>query len=53
MCTLRGLYDKVFSLAFSPDGKRVVGGSDNYLAIVIIWDVETGTQVCKHGGRIL
>jgi len=33
----------VSSLAFSPDGKRVVSGSDNNL--VKIFDTETGAEV--------
>ena len=41
--TLTGRTGAVFSVAFSPDGKRVVGGSaDNR---VHIWDVATGAEV--------
>ena len=48
VCTLRGHFGKVRSVAFSPDGKRVVSGSDDHL--VKIWDIETETEVCQHGG---
>jgi WD40 repeat protein len=45
MCTLRGHSDMVRSVAFSPDGTRVVSGSDDKL--VKIWSSETGAEVCS------
>ena len=39
----------VNSIAISPDGKRVVSGSDDNL--VKIWNAETGAEVSSHGGR--
>ena len=51
VCTLRGHSGRVRSIAFSPDGKRVVSGSDDHL--VKIWDVEAETEVCTHGGETL
>jgi len=38
----------VFSVAFSPNGKRVVSGSKDNL--VKIWDTETGTKVSSFVG---
>ena len=43
VCTLTGHSGEVRSVTFSPDGRRVVSGSDDYL--VKIWDVETGAAV--------
>jgi len=45
MRTLMGHSSGVWSVDFSPNGKRVVSGSDN---IVKIWDAETGVQVSSH-----
>ena len=46
--TLTGHSDKVYSVKFSPDGKRIVSGSeDNF---VKIWDAATGAEVSSHGG---
>ena len=44
---LRGHEDPVYSVAFSPDGRRVVSGSggyggDNTTVRVCVWDAETG-----------
>ena len=39
----------VNSIAISPDGKRVVSGSDDNL--VKTWNAETGAEVSSHGGR--
>ena len=51
MCSLTGHSDCVYSVAFSPDSKRVVSGSvDN---LVKIWDVETGAEVCSYLGCAL
>ena len=43
MHTLAGHTGEVTSVAFSPDGARVVSGSNDLLAIV--WDAETGAEV--------
>ena len=43
MCTLTGHVGWVRSVAFSPDGKRVVSGSADNL--VKIWDIATGAEV--------
>ena len=42
-CPVIGHSDEVHSVAFSPDGKRVVSGSEDTLAM--IWNAGTGTQV--------
>ena len=42
-CTLTGHSAAVNSVAFSPDGTRVVSGSDDNT--VKIWDSQTGTEV--------
>ena len=41
--TLTGHSQRVNSVAFSPDGKRAVSGSDDKL--VKIWSSETGAEV--------
>jgi hypothetical protein len=43
LCTLAGHSGEVFSVAYSPNGKRVV--SCSYDKRVKIWDAETGTEV--------
>ena len=45
VCTLTGHKGNVICVAFSPDGKRIVSGSEDCL--VKIWDVEKGKQVCS------
>ena len=48
--TLRGHSHRVISVAFSPDGTRIVSGSTDRL--VKIWDAETGAEVRSFvGGR--
>ena len=46
MRTLTGHSDEVTSVALSPDGTRIVSGSDDHL--VKIWDTETGAEVSSH-----
>ena len=46
MRTLTGHTDAVGSVAFSPEGNRVVSGS--YDKLVKIWDTETGAEVSSH-----
>ncbi len=41
--TLRGHSDGVISVAFSPDGKRIVLGSND--GTIKVWDVSTGTEL--------
>jgi len=43
VCTLEGHSDILLSVAFSPNGTRIVSGSDDEL--VKIWDTETGAEV--------
>ena len=42
-CTLRGHSSWVRSVAYSPDGKHVVSGSDDQT--VQVWNAATGTEV--------
>ena len=42
-CTLTGHSDWVRSVAYSPDGKHVVSGSDD--RTVKVWDAQTGKEV--------
>ena len=46
--TLIGHDGGVNTVAFSPDGKRIVSGSDDRL--VKIWDVATGAAVSSFVG---
>jgi WD40 repeat protein/serine/threonine protein kinase len=51
--TLRGHLDAVKSVAFSPDGQRIVTGSEDHTAKV--WDVASGRELLTlkgHNGRI-
>ena len=48
MRTLTGHSDWVQSVAFSPDGTRVVSGSQDRL--VKIWDTKTGDEVSSFVG---
>jgi WD40 repeat protein len=48
VCTLTGDSFDVKSVAFSADGKRVVGVSDD--GIVRVWDVSTGSEVSSLVG---
>jgi WD40 repeat protein/predicted Zn-dependent protease len=49
LLTLRGLTGPVCSVAFSPDGKRLAGGSGD--ARVQVWDAQTGQQVLDLQGH--
>jgi WD40 repeat protein len=40
----RGHTDEVWTVAFSPDGRKAAAGSRN--SIVIVWDVNSGKQLC-------
>ena len=43
VCTLTGHSDLVRSVAYSPDGKHIVSGSDD--STVKVWDSQTGKEV--------
>ena len=43
MCTLRGHSGPVYSVAYSPDGKHIVSGSQD--ETVKVWDSQTGKEV--------
>src|SRR5205085_1883971 len=46
---LKGHTDRVTSVAFSPNGKRIVsGGSDNTARV---WDAQTGKELCLLAGH--
>lgn len=50
--TLNGHFATILQLEFSPDGKRILTGSDD--GTVILWDAETGKIInsIEHRGRI-
>ena len=48
VCTLTGHSYPVHSVAFSPNGNRVVSGS--YDELVKIWDTQTGALVSRFVG---
>ena len=45
-CTLTGHSAAVNSVAYSPDGKQIVSGSDD--STVKVWDAQTGEEVNDH-----
>jgi len=47
-CPVAGHSGFVTSVAFSPDGKGFVGGSQDHL--VMIWDTESGGEVSSFVG---
>ena len=49
-CPVSGHTATVYEVAFSPDGKSIVSGSED--ALVKIWDVETGTEVSSFAGLL-
>ncbi len=49
IAVIRGLYQRVESLAFSPDGKLVASGDRGNL--IKIWDVESGREVVTLRGH--
>jgi WD40 repeat protein len=48
-------YQAVLSVAFSPDGTRIVSGSDDHT--IRVWDVQAGEQAVAplegHGGGVM
>ena len=53
MCTLtmhRNEFEGVESAAFSPDGKRIVIGSNGGDSFLQIWDTATGAEVSRFVG---
>jgi WD40 repeat protein len=46
LATLRGHDDVVFSIAFSPDGKRLVSASFDHT--LRLWDVEKQASICSY-----
>ena len=42
--TLEGHQDWVFAVAITPDGRRVVSGSQD--KTLTVWDLETGALIC-------
>ena len=42
-CTLTGHSREVYSVAYSPDGKHIVTGSED--STVKVWDSQTGKEV--------
>ena len=47
-CPASGHTATVYTVAFSPDGKSIVSGSED--ALVKIWDVATGAEVSSFAG---
>ena len=47
-CPASGHTATVHAVAFSPDGKCIVSGSED--TFVKIWDVATGTEVSSFAG---
>ena len=49
LLTLKGHTDRVTSVAFSPDGKRIVSGSDD--KTVKVWDARQGQELLSLKGH--
>jgi len=47
--TLKGHSDDVYSVSFSPDGKRIVSGSSD--ATLKVWDAQTGQETLTLKGH--
>jgi WD40 repeat protein len=47
--TLRGHEDRVMSVAFRPDGKRILSGSDD--KTLKVWDAESGSELMTLRGH--
>ena len=47
--TLKGHSSLVFSVSFSPDGKRIVSGSND--RTLKVWDAQTGQETLTIKGR--
>jgi eukaryotic-like serine/threonine-protein kinase len=48
-CTLRGHSENVISVAYLPDGKHIVSGSND--KTVKIWDAQSGEEKCTLRGH--
>src|SRR5947199_10317807 len=48
---LEGHTDRVLSVAFSSDGKRVVSGSQDWT--VRLWNIGNGKELCRLNGQSL
>jgi WD40 repeat protein len=49
--TIKEHTGNVLSLAFSPDGKRIVGGHGGNDGLVKVWDAENGQEIFTLKGH--